>query len=220
MLHKCFLFCFHVLTDAGDDAPSRKEISHELVRLLLRRNVKTSKTLEGRSATFWGPKFRFFLFAVFLLCVLRATFRSRSNQTMGCATHHDHCAKSNVQCASMACGWCVAQTLLLTRVAKTTSTWRLSALPTAQEVSDQHFEKQFVLALRDPHLLWYTPPNSLPNGLPSSRAQARHSDLCTNYKQFGLKTITSQIENQLANHARSNNVRRATRAHAETTHTV
>ena len=51
-----------------------------------------------------------------------------------------HCATSNVQCASMACGWCVAQTLLLTRAAKTTSTWRLSALPTAQEVSDQHFE--------------------------------------------------------------------------------
>ena len=25
------------------------------------------------------------MFAVFLLCVLRATFRSRSNQTMGCA---------------------------------------------------------------------------------------------------------------------------------------
>ena len=72
----------------------------------------------------------------------------------GCASHRCHCAKSNVQCTSMACGWCVAQTLLLTRVAKTTSTWRLSALPTAQEVSDQHFEKQFVLALRDPHLLW------------------------------------------------------------------
>ena len=34
----------------------------------------------------------------------------------------------------------MAQTLLLTRVAKTTSTWRLSALPTAQEVSDQHFK--------------------------------------------------------------------------------
>ena len=67
----------------------------------------------------------------------------------------------NKCCASMACGWCVAQTLLLTRVAKTTSTWRLSALPTAQEVSDQHFEKQFVLALRDPHLLWYTPPEQL-----------------------------------------------------------
>ena len=105
-------------------------------------------------------------------------------------------------------------------MAKTTSTWRLSALPTAQEVSDQHFEKQFALALRDPHLLWYTPPNSLPNGLPSSWAQARHSDLCTNYKQFGLKTITSQIENQLANHARSTNVHRATDAHAETMHTV
>ena len=28
------------------------------------------------------------MFAVFLLCVLRATFRSRSHQTMGCATHH------------------------------------------------------------------------------------------------------------------------------------
>ena len=50
------------------------------------------------------------MFAVFLLCVLRATFRSRSNQTMGCATHHDHCAKSNVQCANMACGGCAAQT--------------------------------------------------------------------------------------------------------------
>ena len=58
----------------------------------------------------------------------------------GCASHRCHRAKSNVQCTSMACGWCVAQTLLLTRVAKTTSTWRLGALPTAQEVSDQHFE--------------------------------------------------------------------------------
>ena len=59
----------------------------------------------------------------------------------GLCVRRCHCAKSNVQCASMACGWCVAQTLLLTRAAKTTSsTWRLSALPTAQEVSDQHFE--------------------------------------------------------------------------------
>ena len=28
----------------------------------------------------------------------------------GCASHRCHCAKSNVQCTSMACGWCVAQT--------------------------------------------------------------------------------------------------------------
>ena len=33
--------CFHVLTDAGDDAPPGKEISRELVRLLLRRDVET-----------------------------------------------------------------------------------------------------------------------------------------------------------------------------------
>ena len=46
----------------------------------------------------------------------------------GCASHRCHCAKSNVQCTSMACGWCVAQTLLLTRVAKTTSTCQHKAL--------------------------------------------------------------------------------------------
>ena len=38
---QCFSLCFYVLKDAGDDAPSRKEISHEQVRLLLRRDVKT-----------------------------------------------------------------------------------------------------------------------------------------------------------------------------------
>ena len=146
------------------------------------------KRTQRRSAT---------MFAVFLLCVLRPTLRSRSNQTMGCA-HTWMSGRAYESSLSMSrlvyklktsavlwqCGWCVAQTLLLTKVAKTTSTWCLSALPTAQEVSGQHFEKQFVLALRDPHLLWYTPPNSLPIGLPSSPAQARHSDLCTNYKQF------------------------------------
>ena len=31
---------FHVLKDGGDDAPSRKEISHVPVRLLLRRKIK------------------------------------------------------------------------------------------------------------------------------------------------------------------------------------
>ena len=34
-------FRFHVLTDASDDAPSQKELSHEFVRLLLRRDVTT-----------------------------------------------------------------------------------------------------------------------------------------------------------------------------------
>ena len=33
-----FVFCFDW---AGDDAPSQKEISHVLVRLLLRKDVKT-----------------------------------------------------------------------------------------------------------------------------------------------------------------------------------
>ena len=36
----CFLL-FHVFVDVSDDAPSRKETSHVLVRLLLRRDVKT-----------------------------------------------------------------------------------------------------------------------------------------------------------------------------------
>ena len=85
-----------------------------------------------------------------------------------------------------------------------------------KEVSDQHFET----VRTRPTSAVVTPPKSLPNGSPSSPAQARHSDLRTNYKQFGLKAITSQIENQLANHARSTNVHRATHAHAETKHTV
>ena len=35
------VFCFHVLNDASDGAPSRKETSHVLVRLQLRRDVKS-----------------------------------------------------------------------------------------------------------------------------------------------------------------------------------
>ena len=37
-------------------------------------------------------------------------------------------AESNVQCTSMTCGWCQAQTLLLTKVAKTTSMCQQNAL--------------------------------------------------------------------------------------------
>ena len=48
--------------------------------------------------------------------------------------------------------------------------------------------------------------------------QASYTDLGTNSKQFGLKTITRQIENQPTNHARSTNVHCA--AHAESVHTV
>ena len=38
------LICFYVLVAAGAHAPSRKEISHVLVRLLLRRDAKTTIT--------------------------------------------------------------------------------------------------------------------------------------------------------------------------------
>ena len=103
--------------------------------------------------------------AVFLLCVLRATFVHARTRQWAAHTWMRRAYETSLSMSRLVyrlktsavlwqCGWCVAQTLLLTRVAKTTSTWRLSALPTAQEVSDQHFEKQFVLALRDPHLLW------------------------------------------------------------------
>ena len=82
------------------------------------------KRTQRRSAT---------MFAVFLLCVLRAKYdflfdtkRAVQHITRQCTTMTE-----NKCCASMACGWCVAQTLILTRVAKTTSNWRLTALPTA-----------------------------------------------------------------------------------------
>ena len=99
-----------------------------------------------------------------------------------------------------------AQTLLLTRVAKTTSTWRLSALPTAQEVSDQHFENSS-----------YSP---FEIHICCGKQLAKQPGSSTNYKQFGLKAVTSQIENQPANHARSTNVHRGAHAHVETMHTV
>ena len=85
-------------------------------------------------------------------------------------------------------------------------------------MSNQHFQTVRTRLSRSTSAL-VTPPSSSPNGSPSSPAQARHSDLRTNYKQFGLKQITSQIENQPANHARTANVHRAT--HAENyTHCV
>ena len=71
----------------------------------------------------------------------------------------------------------VAQTLLRTRVAKTTSTWRLSALPTAQDVSDQHFENSSY------------PPFAVVNSLSSSPAQARHS-----VSLYELQTIWTECE--------------------------
>ena len=74
-------------------------------------------------------------------------------------------------------------------------------------MSDQHFETVRTRPSRSTSAV-ATPPSSSP----SSLAQAGHSDLRTNYKQFGLKAITSQIENQPANHPRSTNVHRATHA--------
>ena len=81
------------------------------------------------------------MFAVFLHCVLRDYLCLTPE--MGCAHMDDHraCRVTSVHTLStttkedwkqmLACGWCVAQTLLLTRVAKTTSTWRLSAAAAA-----------------------------------------------------------------------------------------
>ena len=118
-------------------------------------NKDQKKRTQRRSAT---------MFAVFLLCVLRdylcLTLRWAVRTWMSGRAYESSLSMSRLvyrlktSAVLWQCGWCVAETLLLTRVAKTTSTWRLSALPTAQEVFDQHFEKQFVLALRDPHLLW------------------------------------------------------------------
>ena len=78
-----------------------------------------------------------------------------------------------------------------------------------KEVSDQHFVRT------RPSRSTSAVVNStkqLAKRLAKQPGSSRHSDLRTNYKQFGLKTITSQIENQPANHARSTNVHRATHA--------
>ena len=79
-----------------------------------------------------------------------------------------------------------------------------------KDVSDQHLQTVRTRLSRSTSAV-ATPPSSSSNGSPSSPAQARHSDLRTNYKQFGLKAISSQIENQ-PNHARSTNIHRATHA--------
>ena len=50
------------------------------------------------------------MFAVYLHCVSCAQGMTFCSTLKGCASHRCHCAKSNVQCTSMACGWCVAQT--------------------------------------------------------------------------------------------------------------
>ena len=84
--------------------------------------LDASKKMQRKRENYWRgavPKICFsdpksrctgaaFLFAVFLLCVLRDFLCL--TPAMGCAHMDDHCAKSDVQCASMACGWCVAQT--------------------------------------------------------------------------------------------------------------
>ena len=71
------------------------------------------------------------------LCPAR-NFPSRSNQTMGCArawmsgrAYESSLSMSRLVYKLKTNVDGEAQTLLLTRVAKTTSTWRLSALPTA-----------------------------------------------------------------------------------------
>ena len=114
-----------------------------------------------------------------------------------------------------------AQTLLLTRVAKTTSTWRLSALPTVH--SRTHGSVCSTLSNNsyspfEIHIFCGNPTKELAKQPGSSPTCSDHG---TNNIQFGLKAITSQIEKQPANHARSTtNVHRAThaenRAHCKT----
>ena len=78
---------------------------------------------------------------------------------------------------------------------------QLSALSHSRKCRFNTF-KQFVLVLRDPHLLWQPGPS------PTCSRISR-----TNQKQFELKAIASQIEKQPAHHARSTtNVHRATHA--------
>ena len=106
------------------------------------------KKTQRRSAT---------MFAVFLLCVLRARMDERTCiRVITVDVTSSVQAEKQVQCCGNVDGQ--AQTLLLTRVAKTTSTWRLSALPTCALTLSRkcliNTLKQFVLALRDPHLLW------------------------------------------------------------------
>ena len=106
-----------------------------------------------------------------------------------------------------------AQTLLLTRVAKTTSTWRLGALPTAHSRTQGSVCSALSnssYSLFEIHICCGNPTKQLAKQPGPSTAC---SDLRTNNKQFGLKAITSQIEKQPAIHARTTtSVHRATHA--------
>ena len=159
------------------------------------------------------------MFAVFLLCVLLDHLCL--TPAMGCAHMDDHRAyvcthscqrrlkkteSNKVQCCGNVDGQ--AQTLLLTRVAK-------KLPPPGVLAICQLHKKCLINTLKTVRTRPSRSTSAVVNSLPSSPAQARHSDLRTNYKQFRL-----QIENQPANHARSTNVHRARHAHAEIIHTV
>ena len=114
----------------------------------------------------------------------------------------------NKCCASMACGWCVAQTLLLTRVAKLPppGVLALCQLSAPQPLSRKCLMDTLKTVRTRPSRSTSavaTPPSSSPNGSPNSRAQARHSIFVRTTNTCGLKAITSQIEKQPAHHARS-----------------
>ena len=78
------------------------------------RDVEIQREKEEDRKT---ERFKEFLFAVYLLCVLCARYDLLLDTEGLCNTSCDSCATmtENKCCASMACGWCVAQTLLLTR---------------------------------------------------------------------------------------------------------
>ena len=130
---------------------------------------------------------------------------------------------SNVQAENNKCSAVTyvdgqAQTLLLTSGPKqpppdVLALCQLSALPHSKKCRLNTF-KQFVLVLRDPPLLGESGCGSPTKKLAKQPGSSPTcSDLRTNNKQLGLKTITNQIENQPANHARSTtNVHRATHA--------
>ena len=152
------------------------------------------------------------MFAVCLLCAMRGTLCL--TPVMGCAhmDHHRACRVTSVQTttertenkcsASVACGWCVAQTLLLTR-GPTLPPWRLSAL---WEVSDQHFQKTVrTHPLRSTFAGGSRSPSS--KKLAVAKLSPRTgtetcSDLRTKTANaLGLKAIANEIEKQLAHHA-------------------
>ena len=110
--------------------------------------------------------------------------------------------KQQVQCCGNVDGQ--AQTLFLTRVAKTTSTWRLSALPTAHSRTLGSVGSTLAKSSYSPfeiHTCCGSPAK------PDMFGSSHELQTIWTGKQFQVK-----LKKQPANHARSTNVHRATHA--------